>query len=177
MPPHRLTVRSVETIPLRVPLARVFHGSHYRMTHRSTIVTRVRTEEGIVSEAYAGDEDGGLLEIERIIADEITPQLLGEDAFAVERCWELARPATYDILRDRRYGLVACACVDTPIWDAVASSRPAWCGSSCVPRHFADLPALRRTRSSAYRMPLPLYGSGLRILRMSAATWPTACLS
>ena len=26
-------------------------------------------------------------------------------------------------------------------------------------------------------MPLPLYGSGLRILRMSAATWPTSCLS
>lgn len=119
---------SVETVPLRVPLARAFHGSHYRMTHRSTIVTRIRTEEGIVGEAYAGDEDAGLLEIERIIADEITPQLLGEDAFGVERCWELARPATYDILRDRRYGLVACACVDSAIWDAVgkALAQPLW---------------------------------------------------
>src|SRR5262249_59542736 len=27
-------------------------------------------------------------------------------------------------------------------------------------RYFADFPALRCTRSSAYRMPLPLYGSG-----------------
>ena len=26
-------------------------------------------------------------------------------------------------------------------------------------------------------MPLPLYGSGLRTLRTSAANWPTACLS
>ena len=128
MPPRRLTVCSVETVPLRVPLARTFHGSHYRMTHRSTIVTRIRTDEGVVGEAYAGDEDAGLLEIERIIADEITPQLLGEDAFAVERCWELARPATYDILRDRRYGLVACACVDSAIWDAVgkALAQPLW---------------------------------------------------
>ena len=122
MAPRRLTITAVETVPLRVPLARTFHGSHYRMTHRSTIVTRIHTEEGIVGEAYAGDEDAGLLEIEQIIAAEIAPRLLGEDAFAVERCWELARPATFDILRDRRLGLVACACVDAAIWDAVGKA-------------------------------------------------------
>ena len=127
-PAPALAVLSVETIPLRVPLARTFHGSHYRMTHRSTIVVRLHTEPGIVGEAYAGDEDAALLEIERIIADEIAPRLQGEDAFAVERCWELARPATYDILRDRRHGLVACACVDAAVWDAVgkALGQPLW---------------------------------------------------
>ncbi len=57
MPSNRLTISSVETAPLRVPLARVFHGSHYRMTHRSTIVTRITTEEGIVGEAYAGTKN------------------------------------------------------------------------------------------------------------------------
>ena len=46
----------------------------------------------------------------------------------MERCWELARPATYDILHNRRLGLVACACVDTAIWDAVgrALGQPLW---------------------------------------------------
>jgi D-galactarolactone cycloisomerase len=124
----RLTIRSIETVPIRVPLARTFSGSYYRMTHRSTIVTRVHTEEGVVGEAYAGDEDADLLEIERIIGEEIAPLLIGEDAFAVERCWELARPATFDILRDRRRGLVACACVDSAIWDAVgkALGQPLW---------------------------------------------------
>ncbi len=124
----RLTIRGVETIPIRVPLGRIYQGSHYRMTHRSTIVTRVLTEEGVVGEAYAGDEDADLLEIDRIIREEIAPRLIGEDAFAVERCWELARPATYDILRDRRRGLVACACVDAAIWDAVgkALGQPLW---------------------------------------------------
>ena len=128
MSPRRLTICAVDTVPIRVPLARTFHGSHYRMTHRSTIVTRIRTEEGIVGQAYVGDEDTGLLEIERIIAEEITPRLLGEDAFAVERCWKLARPATYDILRDRRHGLVACASVDSAIWDAIgrALEEPLW---------------------------------------------------
>jgi L-alanine-DL-glutamate epimerase-like enolase superfamily enzyme len=124
----RLTISGIATLPSRVPLARTCSGSYYRMTHRSTIVTRVHTQEGIVGEAYAGDEDADLLEIDRIIREEIAPRLIGEDAFAVERCWELARPATFDILRDRRRGLVACACVDSAIWDAVgkALGQPLW---------------------------------------------------
>src|SRR5690349_255818 len=39
------------------------------------------------------------------------------------------------------------------------------------------LPGLILTTSPSYRIPLPLYGSGLRILRMSLANCPTACLS
>src|SRR4029453_9410867 len=38
-------------------------------------------------------------------------------------------------------------------------------------------PALRRMTSPWYFTPLPLYGSGGRILRMFAATSPTSCLS
>ena len=124
----QLAIRAIETIPIRVPLRRAFRGSNYQMTHRSTIVTRVHTEEGIVGEAYAGDEDADLVEIDRIIRNEIAPALVGLDALATERCWERARPATFDILRDRRRGLVACACVDAAIWDAVgkALGEPLW---------------------------------------------------
>ena len=127
-PPARLNISDIETIPIRVPLGRTFQGSTYRMTHRSTVITRVVTEEGVVGEAYAGDEDATLLEIDRIVNEEIAPRLLGQDAYSVERCWELARPATFDILRDRRLGLVACSCLDAAIWDAVgkALSQPLW---------------------------------------------------
>jgi len=123
-----MRIASVETIPIRVPLVRPFHGSHYHMTHRSTIVVRITTDDGIVGEAYAGDEDASLLEIDRIVNDELAPKLVGEDAYAIERCWELCRPATFDILRDRRIGLVACACVDAALWDAVgkALAQPLW---------------------------------------------------
>jgi len=117
-----LTIARIETIAIRVPLAQVYRGSRYEMTHRSTIVTRLHTEEGIVGEAYCGDEDAGLLEIDEILRTEIAPRLIGEDAFRVERCWELARPATFDILRDRRLGLVATACVDAAIWDAIGKA-------------------------------------------------------
>jgi L-alanine-DL-glutamate epimerase-like enolase superfamily enzyme len=121
-------ITRIETIPIRVPLDRVFRGSHYQMTNRSTIIVRVHTSEGIVGEAYVGDEDTGLLEIEAIIQAEIAPSLLGLDVFATERCWEAALPATFDILRDRRLGLVAMAGTDAAIWDAVgkALGQPLW---------------------------------------------------
>ena len=56
---NALTITEIETVAIRVPLGQTYRGSRYKMTHRSTIITRVHTEEGIVGEAYAGDEDAG----------------------------------------------------------------------------------------------------------------------
>src|SRR5260370_34917636 len=96
------------------------------MTNRATVTIRVRTAEGITGVAYAADEDRTLPDIAKVIRDEITPKLIGEDAFSYQRCWQLGYPATYDQLRDRRIGLVSLACVDIPIWDAIgqALGRP-----------------------------------------------------
>ena len=123
-----LTIAAIETIPIIAPLAREFRGSYYRMTHRATLIVRLRTVDGIVGEAYVGDEDKSLGEIEAIVRDEISPLLIGEDAMAVERCWDTAYQVTFDILRDKRLGLVALAAVDTAIWDAVgkALGQPLW---------------------------------------------------
>jgi hypothetical protein len=66
-----------------------------------------------VGEAYVGDDDAALLEIDTVVRTEIGPRITGEDILALERPWQLARPATFDILRDRRLGLVACAALDT----------------------------------------------------------------
>jgi L-alanine-DL-glutamate epimerase-like enolase superfamily enzyme len=125
---QELRIRQIELIPLVVPLSRKYQGSYYAMTDRATIVTRVHTEEGVVGEAYAADEEATLPLIQRIIAEEITPRLQGVSALAYERCWELAYPVTYDQLRDKRVGLVAVACVDFAIWDAIGKflSLPLW---------------------------------------------------
>ncbi len=125
---REMAITKIETIPIRVPLGRIYRGSHYQMSHRSTVVTRVHTESGLVGEAYAGDEDAFLLEIEAIIHDEVEPAVLGLDAMAIERCWAAARPATFNILRDPRLALVACACVDSAIWDLIgkALDEPLW---------------------------------------------------
>jgi L-alanine-DL-glutamate epimerase-like enolase superfamily enzyme len=123
-----LTITRIETEAIRVPLARTYRGSHYKMTHRSTVITRIHTASGLVGEAYAGDEDASLLEIESIIHDEIAPLIIGQDGSAIEKLWEIARPATWDILRDRRLGLVACALIDVTLWDLMGKALdvPLW---------------------------------------------------
>lgn len=125
---QQLTIESIETVPVRAPLAREFRGSYYHMTHRATLIILIRTTDGLVGEAYVGDEDAGLREIDAIVRDEATPLLVGLDGFAIERCWAAVYPVTYDILRDRRLGLVALAAVDTALWDLVgkALGQPLW---------------------------------------------------
>jgi L-alanine-DL-glutamate epimerase-like enolase superfamily enzyme len=123
-----LTIREITLTPIVVPLDGVYRGSYYRMENRASIITRVVTEEGIVGEAYCADEDKTLADILHVIREEIAPRLIGQDAFAVERCWQLGHPVTFDQLRDRRIGLVALASVDFAIWDAIgkAVGEPLW---------------------------------------------------
>lgn len=123
-----LTIEAIEVTPIVVPLAQEYRGSYYSMRNRSTVLTRVVTSEGIVGEAYAGDEDSTLGLITGIVLDEIAPRLVGQDGFSIERCWELGYPVTFDQLRDRRVGLVALASVDLALWDAIgkALGRPLW---------------------------------------------------
>lgn len=117
-----LTIEEIEVIPLRVPLARRFQGSHYSMTTRCTIVTRLHTSDGLVSEVYNGDTDAEQEVIVGIIRNEIVPQLIGRSAHNIEGCWEAMLPPTYDILRDRSLALQAIACIDTAIWDVIGKS-------------------------------------------------------
>jgi D-galactarolactone cycloisomerase len=124
-----LTIESVETIPLRVPLPFTYKGSYYRMRNRCTIITRIRTSEGIVGEAYNADEDEPLQsEILSILHQELVPAVVGLDAFATERVWEAMLPATFDQLRPRWYTMQAMACIDSAVWDAVgkALEQPLW---------------------------------------------------
>jgi len=120
--PRDLTIERFEVIPVRAPLARRFAGSHYSMTTRCTIVTRVYTSGGIVGESFNGDTDAEQDVIVRIIEDEIVPLLTGASALHAERCWEAMLPPSYDILRDRSLALQAIACVDSALWDAVGKA-------------------------------------------------------
>ncbi|MBI5089403.1 MAG: mandelate racemase/muconate lactonizing enzyme family protein [Actinobacteria bacterium] len=116
-PLDALTITGIEQIPLVVPLGREYKGSYYSMTHRVTVLTRIHTSEGLIGTAYAADEENTVFDIMKVVEHEIAPRLIGQNALAIERCWELAYPVTFDQLRDRRIGLVALAGVDTAIWD------------------------------------------------------------
>ena len=123
-----LRIDRIEAIPVVVPLERRYRGSYYHMDRRCTIVTRVYTDAGVVGESYNGDTDEGQAAILRIIADELTPALVGRDAFAYELNWEVMLPSSFDILRDRTLSMQAIACVDTALWDAIgkALGMPLW---------------------------------------------------
>lgn len=124
----QLRIHSIETIPVRVTLQKVYRGSYYRMPRRCTIITRVVTEEGIVGQAYNADADEEQATIMQIIQEELAPIITGRDVFAVEHCWEAMRRITFDQLRDRRFAMQAIGCVDSAIWDAIgqALQTPLW---------------------------------------------------
>jgi D-galactarolactone cycloisomerase len=123
-----LHLESVEVVPIRVPLGRVFQGSKYSMDSRCTLITRIRTREGIVGEAYNGDEPRTQAEIARIIVDELGPLLAGREIPAQAALWNSLLPPTFDILRDRRLVIMAMAAIDSAAWDAAGKALgvPLW---------------------------------------------------
>jgi D-galactarolactone cycloisomerase len=115
---HRsLIIDRIETLSLRTPLVRRFSGSAYSMNTRCTIVTRLHTSDGLVSEVYTGDTDAEQALVVAIIHEELAPRVLGRSATDPEGAWRAMEPSTNDILRDRGLALQAIACVDQAIWD------------------------------------------------------------
>jgi D-galactarolactone cycloisomerase len=117
-----LRIERIETIAVRAPLPHRFSGSAYHMDNRCTIITRLHTSDGLVSEVYNGDTDAEQELIVRIIHEELAPAVIGRSATDPEGAWRAMEPSTNDILRDRGLALQAIACVDTAIWDVFAKA-------------------------------------------------------
>jgi len=139
-----LLIERVETLALRAPLARRFKGSAYSMTNRATIITRLHTSDGVVSEVYNGDTDAEQSLVVDIIHHELAPLLMGRSATDPEGAWSAMEPSTNDILRDRSLALQAIACLDTAIWDLLARA--------------AGLPLHRLWGSVADALPMSVIG-------------------
>ena len=111
-----MRIEKIETIPIEIPLVRVFGGSKYSVPSRCTVVTQIHTDQGLVSEVYNGDNRTGGPAICKIIQEELAPLVLGEDARAIERLWQTMFPIAH-LNRDRKLAMEAIACVDTALWD------------------------------------------------------------
>ena len=122
-------IQDISTQAIRVPLPRVFRGSHYAMDSRCTIITTVRTDGGVIGEIYTGDTDEQQGAIQKTIENELAPRLIGRDIFNIAGCWEAMKPLTFDILRDRNLSMQAISAVDAALWDALgkALDLPALC--------------------------------------------------
>lgn len=120
-----LEIESIEVIPIRVTLDRVYQGSHYQMPNRCTVLTRIRTADGVVGEIYNADEDEAQPEIVKIIREELAPIVIGMDAMATEAIWHAMSEILKDQLRDRWRAMQAIACVDSAVWDVVGKATGA----------------------------------------------------
>src|SRR5262250_3914884 len=116
-----MRIESVEAIPIEIPLKKNFGGSTYTVLTRCTVVTRMRTSDGLVSEVYNGDNREHGREIVRLIRDTLAPLARVMSIFETERIWERLF-ATSHLNRDRKVLLEAIACVDCAVWDLVGKS-------------------------------------------------------
>ena len=83
-----MRIHSIEAIPIDIPLSRNFGGSTYAVVKRSTVITRMRTEDSLVSEVYNGDNREHGPAIVRLIHEELAPLVKGQSLFEGERLWE-----------------------------------------------------------------------------------------
>jgi L-alanine-DL-glutamate epimerase-like enolase superfamily enzyme len=115
-------IRSVEALAVEIPLRKNFGGATYTVLKRCTVVTRLRTDEGLASEIYNGDNRSHGREIVRLIHEALAPRVAGMDILEVERAWQAMFELTHTSA-DRRTLLEAIACVDCALWDLVGRSR------------------------------------------------------
>jgi len=111
-----MKIHSIEAIAIEIPLKKNFGGSTYSVLKRCTVITRMRTDEGLLSEVYNGDNREHGREIVRLIEDELAPLIKGMSIFEGERIWEKMFALTH-ASRDRKTLLEAIACVDCAMWD------------------------------------------------------------
>src|SRR5439155_16252460 len=116
-----MRIHSIEAIAVHIPLSKNFGGSTYAVLKRSTVITRMRTEGGLVSEVYNGDnrEDGPA--IVRLIHEELAPRVRGLSILENERIWERLFALSH-VSRSRKALLEAIACVDCAVWDLVGKA-------------------------------------------------------
>lgn len=116
-----MKITKVDVVAIEIPLTRVFGGSRYSVASRCTVITRMHTDTGLVSEVYNGDNRSHLREIVEIIEKELAPMAIGEEIHAVERVWQkMFKAAEWN--RDRKLVMEAMACIDSAMWDLMGKA-------------------------------------------------------
>src|SRR5256885_13451358 len=116
-----MRIHGIDAFALDIPLKKDFGGSTYHVLKRSTVITRMRTDEGLVSEVYNGDNRAQGREIVRTIHEDLAPRVRGRSILESERIWEEMFALSH-AQRDRKTLLEAIACVDCAIWDLVGKA-------------------------------------------------------
>src|SRR5262249_6663669 len=130
----------LETYFLSCPLPQPVRTSNHEIRQVSEVVVKLSTDAGLVG---IGEAHGPFLfrqtaEGLRAVADilrQITPLVVGEDPFDVERIWQSIFALTYtsvrgipNLSRQQRPLITAMSAIDIALWDlkGKAVGRPVW---------------------------------------------------
>ncbi|MGE0558126.1 MAG: mandelate racemase/muconate lactonizing enzyme family protein [Burkholderiales bacterium] len=109
-------ITAVEAIAVDIPLSRNFGGSTYSVLKRSTVITRLHTADGLVSNVYNGDNRTHGAQIAKLVSGELFNSINGLSIFERELAWQRMFALTHSA-PDKKLLLEAIACVDCAIWD------------------------------------------------------------
>ncbi len=118
-----MRITSVESIPIRVPLARPKRFALRTVTARDYTIVRVKTDAGVSGWGYTW----GPPAVARVVADQLAPVLLGEDALLTTRLWErMYRSLT--VWGRGGLSMRAIGAVDVALWDlkGQVAGLPIW---------------------------------------------------
>jgi len=179
-----MKVTALETYFLSAPLPQAVRTSTHRIASVSEVIVRLSTDASLegIGEAHGpflfqAGPDG--LRAVRDILTAITPLVVGQDPFDVERIWQDLFALTYTsvrgipaLARQQRQLITALSAIDIALWDlkGKAIERPVWAllggalrqqvhsaagvDGERVPRRpqLAPYPNLERLRDGAERM-------------------------
>ena len=127
-----MKIKDLRAIPLERRLRKVFHGGTYRIDTRNTLVTEVHCEEGIIGQAFGGDEERYQKDVARVINEPFRELLVGRALFSIEQLWEemfrasglgLLNRGIHTIdLANKCILMQAIAAVDIALWDALGKA-------------------------------------------------------
>lgn len=116
-----MKITSLEAIALTCPLKEPIMDATYTLPHRSAVLVRVATDEGISGLGEAAYFGGPPLITRMIIEKELKEYLIGEDPLNIERLWEKMYQRT--IKHGRKGAVIASMSgIDIALWDIKAKA-------------------------------------------------------
>ena len=84
-----MKIDKVKALKVDVPLDKSFGGGTYNVDRRTAIITKIYTNDGIISEVFAGDDRYKSDIIVKCINEIFGPEIIGFDPNELEKIWNL----------------------------------------------------------------------------------------
>ena len=116
-----MKITDIKTTWISVPLETPFHGGTYTISSRATIIVKLFTDEGLIGEAFAGDQRTNGKQICDLIDNNLKKSIVGEDLFSIDMLWNKMFIKTV-MVRDKTTFIQAISLIDMALWDAVGKA-------------------------------------------------------